>query len=56
MSESWHNLHHAYPSSARHGVRGQADTSAMILGTFESAVGDQGALYMAERLAAGRST
>ena len=20
MGESWHNLHHAYPSSARHGV------------------------------------
>jgi len=36
MGESWHNLHHAYPSSARHGVlRGQLDSSARIIRTFE---------------------
>jgi stearoyl-CoA desaturase (delta-9 desaturase) len=36
MGESWHNLHHAYPSSARHGVgRGQLDSSAALIGVFE---------------------
>jgi stearoyl-CoA desaturase (delta-9 desaturase) len=36
MGESWHNLHHAYPSSARHGVRrGQIDSSAVVIRTFE---------------------
>jgi len=36
MGESWHNLHHAYPSSARHGVkRGQVDTSAALIQMFE---------------------
>ena len=36
MGESWHNLHHAYPSSARHGVRrGQLDSSAALIRTFE---------------------
>lgn len=30
--ESWHNLHHAEPTSARHGVlRGQLDSSARII-------------------------
>jgi stearoyl-CoA desaturase (Delta-9 desaturase) len=30
--ESWHNLHHADPTSARHGVlRGQIDSSARII-------------------------
>jgi stearoyl-CoA desaturase (delta-9 desaturase) len=30
--ESWHNLHHADPTSARHGVmRGQLDSSARII-------------------------
>lgn len=30
--ESWHNLHHADPTSARHGVlRGQVDSSARII-------------------------
>ena len=34
--ESWHNLHHADPTSARHGVlRGQVDTSARIIELFE---------------------
>lgn len=34
--ESWHNYHHADPSSARHGVLPhQVDTSAMIIRLFE---------------------
>ncbi|MCU4186030.1 acyl-CoA desaturase [Acidiferrimicrobium sp. IK] len=36
MGESWHNLHHAEPSAARHGVlRGQIDTSARLIWLFE---------------------
>ena len=36
MGESWHNLHHADPTSARHGVmRGQLDSSARIIRWFE---------------------
>ncbi|HEY3603910.1 MAG TPA: acyl-CoA desaturase [Sporichthyaceae bacterium] len=36
MGESWHNLHHAEPTSARHGVlRGQVDSSAMLIRMFE---------------------
>jgi stearoyl-CoA desaturase (Delta-9 desaturase) len=36
MGESWHNLHHADPTSARHGVlRGQVDTSAELIRGFE---------------------
>ena len=38
MGESWHNLHHAYPSSARHGVgRGEIDSSARLIRWFEQA-------------------
>jgi stearoyl-CoA desaturase (Delta-9 desaturase) len=38
FGESWHNLHHAYPSSARHGVqRGQIDPSAGLIRLFEKA-------------------
>jgi stearoyl-CoA desaturase (delta-9 desaturase) len=34
--ESWHNLHHADPTSARHGVlRGQIDSSARLIWIFE---------------------
>ncbi len=34
--ESWHNLHHADPASARHGVkRGRIDTSARLIWLFE---------------------
>ncbi len=34
--ESWHNLHHADPTCARHGVlRGQIDTSARLIWAFE---------------------
>ncbi|MEU9334985.1 fatty acid desaturase [Streptomyces sp. NPDC048290] len=36
--ESWHNLHHADPTSARHGVdRGQIDSSARLIRWFELA-------------------
>ncbi|MGW5860940.1 acyl-CoA desaturase [Streptomyces sp. NPDC055239] len=36
--ESWHNLHHAEPTSARHGVlRGQLDSSARLIRLFELA-------------------
>jgi stearoyl-CoA desaturase (delta-9 desaturase) len=36
MGESWHNLHHAHPSSARHGIgRGEYDSSAALIGVFE---------------------
>ena len=36
FGESWHNLHHADPTSARHGVkRGQIDTSARVIWIFE---------------------
>jgi stearoyl-CoA desaturase (delta-9 desaturase) len=40
MGESWHNLHHADPTSARHGVEpGQADISARVIRAFESSAG-----------------
>src|SRR5581483_2836557 len=36
FGESWHNLHHAYPTSARHGVLpGQLDSSAGLIRIFE---------------------
>ncbi|MBC6447942.1 acyl-CoA desaturase [Actinokineospora xionganensis] len=36
MGEAWHNLHHADPTSARHGVqRGQIDISARLIWLFE---------------------
>jgi len=38
MGESWHNLHHADPTCARHGVqRGQIDSSARLIRWFERA-------------------
>jgi stearoyl-CoA desaturase (delta-9 desaturase) len=38
MGESWHNLHHADPTCARHGVlRGQLDTSARVIWALEKA-------------------
>ncbi|MFF5171778.1 acyl-CoA desaturase [Micromonospora sp. NPDC000089] len=38
MGESWHNLHHADPTSARHGVRrGQVDVSARVIWLLEKA-------------------
>ena len=36
FGESWHNLHHADPTCARHGVlRGQLDQAARVIWTFE---------------------
>jgi len=36
MGESWHNLHHADPTCARHGVEpGQVDSSARLIWLFE---------------------
>ncbi|MGD6744683.1 acyl-CoA desaturase [Streptomyces sp. BH106] len=36
FGESWHNLHHADPTSARHGVeRGQVDPSAAVIRALE---------------------
>ncbi|MDP9418348.1 MAG: fatty acid desaturase, partial [Actinomycetota bacterium] len=38
MGESWHNLHHADPTCARHGVlKGQVDSSARLIRWFELA-------------------
>jgi len=38
FGESWHNSHHADPTSARHGVlRGQLDSSARVIRWFEQA-------------------
>ncbi|GAA2638155.1 acyl-CoA desaturase [Dactylosporangium fulvum] len=38
MGESWHNLHHADPTCARHGVLpGQIDVSARLIWLFEKA-------------------
>ena len=38
FGESWHNLHHADPTCARHGVeRGQLDSSARVIRWFELA-------------------
>jgi stearoyl-CoA desaturase (delta-9 desaturase) len=36
FGESWHNMHHADPTAARHGVlRGQLDPSARVIWAFE---------------------
>jgi stearoyl-CoA desaturase (delta-9 desaturase) len=36
FGESWHNNHHAFPTSARHGLgRGQLDLSAIVIGGLE---------------------
>jgi stearoyl-CoA desaturase (delta-9 desaturase) len=36
LGESWHNLHHADPTCARHGVeKGQVDSSARVIRLFE---------------------
>ena len=36
MGESWHNGHHAFPRSARHGVQaGEVDTSARLISWFD---------------------
>jgi stearoyl-CoA desaturase (delta-9 desaturase) len=37
LGESWHNIHHAHPSWARHGaMRGMVDPSARLIRIFES--------------------
>jgi stearoyl-CoA desaturase (Delta-9 desaturase) len=37
FGESWHNGHHAFPTSARHGLkRWQVDTSAMVIRALEA--------------------
>jgi stearoyl-CoA desaturase (delta-9 desaturase) len=37
LGESWHNIHHAHPSWARHGaMRGMIDPSARLIRIFES--------------------
>jgi stearoyl-CoA desaturase (Delta-9 desaturase) len=36
MGESWHNGHHAFPRSARHGLlHGEWDSSALLIAAFE---------------------
>jgi stearoyl-CoA desaturase (delta-9 desaturase) len=36
FGESWHNLHHADPTCARHGaLKGQIDSSARVIRWFE---------------------
>jgi stearoyl-CoA desaturase (Delta-9 desaturase) len=38
FGEAWHNAHHAFPTSARHGVdRGQIDVSAGVIRVLEKA-------------------
>ncbi|WP_371479836.1 acyl-CoA desaturase [Kitasatospora sp. NBC_00315] len=55
--ESWHNLHHADPTSARHGVlRGQVDSSARLIRWFEQAGWARDVRWPdAERIAARRA-
>jgi stearoyl-CoA desaturase (delta-9 desaturase) len=56
FGESWHNLHHADPTCARHGVeKGQIDTSARLIWLFEKAGWAQDVRWpKAERIAARR--
>ena len=36
LGDSWHNIHHAHPSWARHGARrGMIDPSAWLIRRFE---------------------
>jgi stearoyl-CoA desaturase (delta-9 desaturase) len=55
--ESWHNLHHADPTCARHGVdKGQLDSSARLIRWFEKAGWARDVRWpRAERLAARRA-
>lgn len=57
MGESWHNLHHADPTCARHGILpGQVDSSARLIAWFEKAGWATGVRWPRERhLAAGRA-
>jgi stearoyl-CoA desaturase (delta-9 desaturase) len=56
FGESWHNLHHADPTCARHGVlRGQVDISARTIRIFEQFGWVKDVRWpVAERLAARR--
>ena len=56
--ESWHNLHHADPTCARHGVdKGQLDSSARLIRWFEKAGWARDVRWpKAERLAARRAS
>ncbi|MEE4545963.1 fatty acid desaturase [Streptomyces sp. V4-01] len=58
FGESWHNLHHADPTCARHGVdRGQLDPSAAVIRLFERLGWVQDVRWPApDRLAARRLT
>ena len=58
LGESWHNLHHADPTAARHGVlRGQIDPSAVLIRGFEKAGWAYDVRWpSAERLASRRAT
>jgi stearoyl-CoA desaturase (Delta-9 desaturase) len=57
LGESWHNLHHADPTAARHGVLpGQVDPSAVLIRGFEKAGWASDVRWpTAERLAARRA-
>jgi stearoyl-CoA desaturase (delta-9 desaturase) len=57
MGESWHNLHHADPTCARHGVdKGQLDSSARVIKAFEKLGWAHDVRWpKAERLAARRA-
>ncbi|GII88770.1 stearoyl-CoA 9-desaturase [Sphaerisporangium siamense] len=56
FGESWHNLHHSEPTSARHGaLKGQIDPSARVIRWFEQAGWATDVRWpTAERLAAKR--
>ena len=56
MGESWHNLHHADPTCARHGVdRGQLDSSARVIWVVRAArLGQRRAVAGRERIDARR--
>jgi stearoyl-CoA desaturase (delta-9 desaturase) len=57
LGESWHNLHHADPTAARHGVlKGQIDISARAIWLFEKAGWARDVRWpTAERIAAKRA-
>jgi stearoyl-CoA desaturase (delta-9 desaturase) len=58
LGESWHNLHHADPTAARHGVlKGQIDISARAIWLFEKAGWARDVRWPTqERIAAKRAT
>jgi len=36
LGEAWHNNHHAFPTSARHGLRGrEIDIAGLVIGAME---------------------